>query len=128
MNETILTELRDARRKKMRIEALGERIGRLRSCAEYTGRQLGQRQTNDPTHDRLAEYVAELDELERKLTAEVIALERRLTSLDAALGALPPNHEQILRLRYCDGLPWAEVARRTNYCERQCKRVGKAEK
>ncbi len=125
MNEHMMNELQDARRKKIRIEALCERIARLRSCAECTSRQLTERQTHDPTRDRLAEYVAELDELERKLTAEVIALEKRLCSLDTALTKLPPHHEQILRLRYCDGLPWAEVAKRTHYCERQCKRVGK---
>lgn len=127
MNEEMMTELTDARRKKQRIEALCERIARLRSCAEYTSRQLTERQAHDPTRDRLAEYVAELDELERKLAAEVIALEKRLCALDAALGELPPHHEQILRLRYCDGLSWAEVAKKTHYCERQCKRIGRAE-
>jgi len=123
-----MAELKDARRRKLRIEALSERIARLRACAEYTSRQMAERQSQDPTRDRLAEYVAELDELERKLTAEVIALEKRLCSLDAALSLLPSAHEQILRLRYCDGLPWAEVAKRTHYCERQCKRVGKVER
>jgi DNA-directed RNA polymerase specialized sigma24 family protein len=125
MNENMMTELKDARQKKLRIEALCERIARLRACAEHTGRQLGERCSHDPTRDRLAEYVAELDGLERSLTAEVIALEKRLRSLDAALNELPPHHGQILRLRYCEGLPWAEVAKRTHYCERQCKRVGK---
>jgi len=127
MNETTMTELKEARRRKLRVEALSERIARLRACAEYTGRQMAERQSHDPTRDKLAEYVAELDGLERKLAAEVIALEKQLQSLDAELEKLPANHEQVLRLRYCDGLPWAEVAKRTHYCERQCKRVAKVD-
>jgi len=33
MNETTMTELKEARRRKLRVEALSERIARLRACA-----------------------------------------------------------------------------------------------
>ena len=69
-----IDDLKNVRRQKLRVESLQERIERLRSRAEYTQQQLGECGRSDPTRDRLAEYVAELDELERQLTGEIIAL------------------------------------------------------
>jgi DNA-directed RNA polymerase specialized sigma24 family protein len=105
------------------VETLQERIERLRSRAEYTQQQLGECGRSDPTRDRLAEYVAELDELERQLTGEMIALEKQLVFVDAELAKLPENQEKVLRLRYVEGLGWKKVASLTGYCERQCRRV-----
>ena len=111
-------------RQKLRVEALQERIERLRSRAEYTQQQLGECGRSDPTRDRLAEYVAELDELERQLTDEMIALEKQLVVLDAELAKLPENQEKVLRLRYLDGLKWKEIGTKLNYNVDHCKRIG----
>ena len=67
-----IDDLKNVRRQKLRVEALQERIERLRSRAEYTQQQLGECGRSDPTRDRLAEHVAELDGLERQLTGEMI--------------------------------------------------------
>ena len=120
-----IDDLKNVRRQKLRVEALQERIERLRSCAEYTAHMLGECGQGDPTRDRLAEYVAELDELERDLTGEMIALEKRLVEVDAELAKLPENQEKVLRLRYIKELNWAQVSRRMNYCERYCRKLCK---
>lgn len=120
-----IDDLKNVRRQKLRVEALQERIERLRSRAEYTQQQLGECGRSDPMRDRLAEYVAELDELERQLTGEMIALEKQFTVVDAELAKLPENQEKVLRLRYCEGKTWKEIAEHTHYCTRQCKRIGK---
>ena len=73
--------------------------------------------------DRLAEYAAELDEPERELTREMIALEKQLAVVDAELAKLPENQEKVLRLRYLDGLEWEKVTRRMRYSSRQCRRM-----
>jgi len=119
-----IEDLKNVRRQKLRVEALQERIERLRSRAEYTQRQLGECGRSDPTRDRLAEYVAELDAMERELTGELISLEKKLFVVDAELAKLPENQEKVLRLRYMDGLSWRKVAVKTKYCERQCVRLG----
>jgi len=105
------------------VEAIQERIERLRSRAEYNQRLLGECGRSDPTRDRLAEYAAELDGLERELTVEVIALEKQLAVVDSELAKLPENQEEVLRLRYLEGLEWEEVARRMRYSSRQCRRI-----
>lgn len=110
-------------RQKLRVEALQERIERLRSRAEYTQQQLGECGRSDPTRDRLAEYVAELDGLERQLTGDMIALEKQLVVVDVELTKLPENKEKVLRLRYVEGWSWKYVAKKANYCERQCSRL-----
>lgn len=118
-----IDDLKNVRRQKLRVESLKEQIERLRSRAEYTQQQLGECGRNDPTRDRLAEYVADLDELERQLTGEMIALEKQIVVVDAELTKLPDIQEQVLRLRYLDKLSWKKVAEKTNYCERQCSRL-----
>lgn len=75
-----------------------------------------------PTRDRLAEYVAEMDELERELTGEMIALEKQLAVVDAELAKLPENKGEILRLRYIDGMKWRKIAETIHYCERYCRK------
>ena len=117
-----IDDLKNVRRQKLRVEALQERIERLRSRAEYTQQQLGECGRSDPTRDRLAEYVAELDELERQLTGEMIALEKQLVVVDAELAKLPENQEKVLRLRYVEGKSWIKVSKEAGYCERQCRR------
>lgn len=118
-----IDDLKNVRRQKLHVESLQERIERLRSRAEYTQQQLGECGRSDPTRDRLAEYVAELDGLERQLTGEMIALEKQLVVVDAELAKLPENQEKVLRLRYVKGWSWRKVAEETKYCERQCKRI-----
>ena len=118
-----IDDLKNVRRQKLRVEALQERIERLRSRAEYTQQQLGECGRSDPTRDRLAEYVAELDGLERQLTGEMIALEKQLVIVDAELAKLPENQEKVLRLRYVEGMSWRKVASQMGYSERQCIRL-----
>ena len=75
--------------------------------------------------DRLAEYVAELDELERQQTGEMIALEQQLVIVDAELAKLPENQEKVLRLRYVEGLYWTRIALITNYIEKYVFKIAK---
>lgn len=119
-----IDDLKNIRRQKLRIAALEERIERLHSRAEYNQRQLGECGRSDPTRDRLAEYAAELDELESELTGEMIALEKQLAFVDAELAKLPEIQEKVLRLRYLEGLSWMRVSKRVNYCERYCRKLG----
>lgn len=118
-----IDDLKNVRRQKLRIAALEERIERLRSRAEYNQRQLGECGRSDPTRDRLAEYVAELDELERELTGEMIALEKQLAVVDAELAKLPENQEKVLRLRFCEGYCLKRVAATYGYSVRQIIRI-----
>jgi len=116
-------DLKNVRRQRLRVTSLQERIDRLRSRAEYTAQQLGERGQDDSTRDRLAEYVGELDDLERHLTSEVITLEHVMQSVDRELAELPENQEVILRLRYHKGLSWRLVASEAGVEERQCYRI-----
>lgn len=123
-----IDDLKNIRRQRLRVTSLRERIDSLRSRAEFTQRQLGECGSDDSTRDRLAEYVADLDDLERQLTAEMITLEQGIMAVDKALTELPENQELVLRLRYCEGLTWRQVAEGARYCERHCKRLGKLKK
>ncbi len=101
-----------------------QRIDCLRSRAEYANRQLCVSCNDDLARDRLAEYVAEIDELERELIGKVVTLERQMQEVDAALMALPENQERVLRLRYCEGFNWDKVAKQAHYSEGHCRKLG----
>lgn len=116
-------DLKNVRRQRLRVVSLQERIDRLRSRAEYTARQLGECGTDDATRDRLAEYVGELDDLERHLTSELITLEHEMQAVDHALSQLPQNQERVLRLRYCEGLKWRRVSERSHISQSHCRRL-----
>lgn len=116
-------DLKNVRRQRLRVIGLQERIDCLRSRAEYTAQQLGERGQDDATRDRLAEYVGELDDLEQHLTQETITLEHAVQAVDQGLEALPENQEKVLRLRYCEGLPWKLVGSRAGYSASHCRNV-----
>ena len=118
-----IDDLKNVRRQKLRVAALEERIERLRDRAEYNQRQLGECGRGDPTRDRLAEYAAELDELERELTGEMIALEKKIKKIDALLRILNPMQESVIRLRYYDGLKWEAIGKLLNYSTDYCKHI-----
>lgn len=118
-----LDDLKNVRRQRLHVVSLQERIAGLRSRAEYTARQLGECGTDDATRDRLAEYAAELDDLESHLTSEMITLEHEVQAVDQALSELPENQEKVLHLRYCDGLPWKLVSNEAHYCLGWCKQL-----
>ena len=120
-----IEDLKNVRRQKLRVVALEERIESLRSRAEYNQRQLGECGRSDPTRDRLAEYAAELDELERELTGEMIVLEKQLVFVDAELAMLPKKQAEVLQLKYCEGKRWREVAKNVHYSESYCKAMAK---
>lgn len=119
-NNLTIDDLKNVRRQKLRVEALQERIERLRSRAEYTQQQLGECGRSDPTRDRLAEYVVELDGLERQLTGEMITLEKQLVTVDVELAKLPENQEKVLRFRYVNCYTWNEIAKQMHYSVRTC--------
>ena len=118
-----IEDLKNVRRQKLRVASLEERIERLRERTEYNHRQLGDCGRSDLTRDRLAEYAVELDELERELTGEMIALEKQLVVVDAELAKMPENQEKVLRIRYIEGASWSKVASRLNYSISHCRNV-----
>ena len=116
-------DLKNVRRQRLRVDALQDRINRLRERAAFTAQQLGERINDNTARDRLAEYVAELDDLETHLTQETITLEHAIHAVDHWLSELPSNREPIMRLHYCEALPWKLVALETHYCTDWCKQI-----
>jgi RNA polymerase sigma factor (sigma-70 family) len=115
--------VRDLRR---RIEGLQERIARIRSTLEGSAIRLRDLPGGaSKERDRMASDVAKLLELEDQLKARVLEYETELIVIDEALAALPGPEQEVMRLRYVDGLKWREVAQHMNYDERWCKRLAK---
>ena len=50
-------------------------------------------------------------------------LEDLTLTIERAIRELPSTYRVIMRLYYIDGLTWEEVADKTNYCDRQLRRI-----
>ena len=122
MTAAQLNQIRDARGD---IEKLQERILRLRSAMEGLNRQMGDGSGGGSTvpKDKLAEDMARLDELERRLAARVINFEELLEDMDVWLAGLPEQQRKVMRLRYVDGLKWREVAETAHYSIQHCVKI-----
>ena len=74
----------------------------------------------------LAALAARLGALEAERARRALALEQRIDQCRAMLAELPAREARVLWLRYGEGLPWAQVARRAHYSEQHCKKIHKA--
>ena len=120
-----IQDLQACRDIRSRIDSIDERIARLRSQSERLGRPLTGLPGSD-SGDHLAEYAAKLDELERQRAAQVIALEEHLRTCDEWIAMLPTQQAKVMRLYYVDGLNWMQVAEKTHYSTRHCRRINSA--
>lgn len=114
----------DIKEHRDNVKMLEERILRLRSAMEITVKQLSDMpHAKSAIKDKLAEDIAKLDELERKLVDETICLEENIQLAELEIETLPEKEKKIVRLRYVDCLHWKDVAEKVNYCESHCYRL-----
>ena len=117
--------LEDVRYQRKRIDNLNERIMRLRSAMVIGERHLDAAPTKTSVRNKLEDDMCKLDELERQLIGEVVALETLNQEADDALDAIdvPDRYKFVAELRYRDALPWRLVGKSANYSVAQCKRI-----
>ena len=121
-----MIDIHTVRNLRLHIEGLQERIARIRASLEGSAIRIRDLPGGaSKERDRMATDVARLLELEDQLKAQVLEYETELIVIDEALAALPSPEQEVMRLRYVDGLKWWEVAQRMNYDERWCKRLAK---
>jgi DNA-directed RNA polymerase specialized sigma subunit len=102
------------------LESLDERILRLRAAMEPGAQHLSKMPHGTAERDKMAAFMAKLDELESQRVYDVVALEERAERACKAITILPEQQQTIIRLRYIEGLCWRDVSRQTRYCRRQC--------
>lgn len=121
-----MIDIHTVRNLRLHIEGLQERIARIRASLEGSAIRIRDLPGGaSKERDRMATDVARLLELEDQLKAQVLEYETELIVIDEALATLPSPEQEVMRLRYVDGLKWWEVAQRMNYDERWCKRLAK---
>lgn len=113
-------ELKSCRSRKSRIQSLNESIERLRSTLESMTQVLSMAPAHGCATDKMAEQITRLIELTQRRTDEIIALENARDNVESWLQTLPDGKAKVIRLRYVDGLPWKQVARRAGYAESTC--------
>ena len=91
---------------------------------DITGMPRGGKQTDladvVAAHERLA---SSYDTLVAKITAEIEELIRFRNSMESVIVNLTSLQERIIDYRYVDGHSWQWIAMKTNYDERQVRRI-----
>lgn len=112
--------LRALERRQLRIDALRERLARLRELAALapsrygciggghgTRRQSGQEQ-----------FIDKIDEARRELEAQVTAYIDETRRMEELIQTLPPEQKDIVTWRFLNGWSVVKVAQRAYMCER----------
>ena len=106
-----------------KADDLRERYLRLRSAIEGTSARLDTVRGSMQT-DPVGSAVAKLDAIRRQWEGRINEYLEVMLRVDAAIEALrDENQQKVLRLRYVDGLAWAEIAERMYYSPTHCRRL-----
>lgn len=97
-----------------RMQALDERIVRLRERAAHSRQQLNSAH-GSANSDRLADYISKLDELEANASAELIRYESMCQKVECAIADLPEITKTLITLHWLNGYTWRETAQRMQY-------------
>lgn len=73
--------------------------------------------------DRMAAYVARLDELQRELSVRIVELHQLIARIDRELERLDPEIAMVIRLRYLDGCTWVKVCDELHMSESTARRM-----
>lgn len=120
----IIDIIKDIKGHRSKVEALQERILRLRSIMEIGSRQLSDMPgAKGAVKDRLSENIAKLDELECSLVNEIVFLEDNIRIAETVMESLSEKEQKVMRLRHIDGFRWRKVAEIANYNEDYCKQI-----
>ena len=120
MTKADLTELR---RLHSACRAIEEHIDRLMSSAERYSAPLSGMPHAPAWQDQMAEYVARLDDLQRRWTEIRTEIEIKGQQLEIELQILGPEEYKIMFMRYIDGYGWHKIQRRMHYSDRQVFRI-----
>ena len=122
---TVRARLTELARGKGRIEALEDRLARLRERATMAGTRYSQVPGGGTRRESGQErFIADITETEAELRAQIAAQINAERELERAFFYLEdPMEREVLRMRYINGWMMAKIAQALNYSERQVYRL-----
>lgn len=74
--------------------------------------------------DLLPQCVGKIMELEEELSAQIDRMVDKRREIEGAIAAVPnPQQQEVLSLRYIEGLSWEDIAERLKYDVRHIRRI-----
>lgn len=121
----IVTEadLKSIRADEEEIARLKQRIADLRSNAQGLTQTISDMPRSGQSKDRMAEYAAQMEHLQKKFGEKVVALAKKRLEIDEAVELLPEQQKRVIRLRYYDRMSWRRISRVTHYTEQHCRKI-----
>ncbi len=122
-DRNILSDLKDIRSRRQEIELLRNRLAHLQAAASGSRAPLRHGSAGTAEHDHVGALVAQIEEVQDRLLARIVAAECCILDLEELVDRLPGPQRQVIRLRHFEGYSWKEVAKVTHYSERRCLQV-----
>lgn len=108
------------------IQRLEDRRKKIEEAAQRITKIISSEPKGNEPRDKLAEYVAKLDTLDRLYAGKIIELNALFRLIELDLEDFPAQQRIILKLRYIDGLPWRRVAEKSKYSEKHIFKIHEA--
>ena len=120
------TELNRVRHTAERVRSLEWRIQRLKDQVTQCTAQLTGMPHGGSSADRMAEYVAQAEQLQERYTKLVLELTQEQLRIERAFDRLPEQQARIMRLRYIDytnEYSWRKISRVVHLSEGHCANI-----
>jgi DNA-directed RNA polymerase specialized sigma24 family protein len=114
--------LSEAKRIKIRIEAMSEQLAFLRSTAEHIAPQLSDMPKPPINIHKGEDAIIRVLAFEERLKIQFTKLDEITATINEVT---EPTLQVVLTKRYIGGKTWAEIARETYICERHIRRLHK---
>lgn len=115
-------DLDTLRRLKLSINRVDEAEQRLRDTVTDISAKISGMPRSQGT-DRMASYVARLEELQKGYIGLIIDYDILCDELKEELKQIPEQQARVLWLYYADGLSWKQVSKRMNLSESHIFRI-----
>jgi len=116
-------QLREYRCLIRNIEHIEDELQRIRDTVDAKSVIISDMPKGSDMRDKMLEAITSIIELEYKMIQQLGECSRKRMEIESAINKLPQREQQLIRLRYVDGLAWENICVEMSYAWRQIHRI-----
>ena len=121
-----LNELKSLRSEVLKYQSVFDRVDALRDQLERITAQYGAEPHGGGNGDKMSDMVSQIVDILNNLCAELIEIEKKRYKAEQEIKKLPAQQEEIMYLRYIDGMSWEKIAKKTHYSRSHLTKIHRA--
>jgi DNA-directed RNA polymerase specialized sigma24 family protein len=112
-------QLREYRCLIRNIEHIEDELQRIRDTVDAKSVIISDMPKGSDMRDKMLEAITSIIELEYKMIQQLGECSRKRMEIESAINKLPQREQQLIRLRYVDGLAWENICVEMSYSWQQ---------